>query len=94
MQEINEDSSLVDTSFSQEVMASVANFMPSSVYQDDIFDSCCFIEMTSGCVEGMFAGRVDLIDRSSRIQLLTMVVMTCYDKSLNSIMVPSLFPTF
>lgn len=84
MQEINEDSSLVNTSFSQEVMASVANFMLSSVYQDVIFDSCCFIEMTSGCVEGMFAGRVDLIDPG----------FNCYDKSLNSIAVPSLFPTF
>lgn len=52
----------------QELMGPVANSMPPSTCQDANFDNFCFIKMLSGCAEGIFAGCVDLIDRSSRTQ--------------------------
>lgn len=54
--------------FPQELMASVANSMPSSARQDANFDNFCFIRMLFGCAEGIFAGCFDLIDKSSRTQ--------------------------
>ncbi len=48
MQKINEDSSLELQSvhvFPQEVLVSLANFMPPRVSQDVNFDNYCFIKM-------------------------------------------------